>query len=63
MLNNKKSNILDSIFRKNECVISKWWPGLFEDADYQQLMMKLREAARKDGLLIDTEELYHMFTT
>ena len=38
-------------------------PGLIEDACYQQLNMKLREAARKDGLLIDTEEeLYQMLT-
>merc|ERR1712113_1173422 len=61
-----ESNILDTAFleRMNALLASGEVPGLFEDADYMQLMMKLREAARKDGLIIDTEEeLYQMFTT
>ena len=60
-----QSNILDTAFleRMNALSATSEVPGLFEDADYQQLIMKLREAARTDGLLIDTEEeLYRMFT-
>jgi len=59
-----ESNILDTAFleRMNALLASGEVPGLFEDSDYQQLMTKLREAARRDGLLIDTEEeLYQMF--
>eukprot|EP01084_Bolivina_argentea_P084877 153460_1 len=61
-----ESNILDTAFleRMNALLASGEVPGLFEDAEYMQLIMKLREAARKDGLIIDTEEeLYQMFTT
>merc|ERR1712113_717141 len=61
-----ESNILDTAFleRMNALLASGEVPGLFEDADYMQLIMKLREQSRKDGLIIDTEEeLYSMFTT
>merc|ERR1712113_269132 len=60
-----ESNILDTAFleRMNALLASGEVPGLFEDAEYMQLMMKLREAARADGLLLDTEEeLFNMFT-
>merc|ERR1712083_306897 len=50
--------------RMNALLASGEVPGLFEDAEYMQLIMKLREQSRKDGLIIDTEEeLYSMFTT
>merc|ERR1712130_629092 len=50
--------------RMNALLASGEVPGLFEDAEYMQLMQKLREQARKDGLIIDSEEeLYAMFTT
>merc|ERR1712228_829863 len=61
-----ESNILDTAFleRMNALLASGEVPGLFEDAEYMQLMQKLREQARKDGLIIDSEEeLYAMFTT
>merc|ERR1712113_381646 len=61
-----ESNILDTAFleRMNALLASGEVPGLFEDAEYMQLIMKLREQSRKDGLIIDTEEeLYQMFTT
>ncbi|ETO35335.1 dynein heavy chain, partial [Reticulomyxa filosa] len=60
-----ESNILHSAFleRMNALLASGEVPGLFEEAELQQLLAKLREAARKEEELKETEEeLYQWFT-
>eukprot|EP00457_Paulinella_chromatophora_P000017 gb/GEZN01000017.1/.p1 GENE.gb/GEZN01000017.1/~~gb/GEZN01000017.1/.p1 ORF type:complete len:4783 (-),score=794.37 gb/GEZN01000017.1/:118-14466(-) len=59
-----ESNVLDTSFleRMNALLASGEVPGLFEGADYANLLAECKEAARKDGLQMDTEEeLYRRF--
>eukprot|EP00492_Amphilonche_elongata_P002304 TRINITY_DN256_c0_g1_i2.p1 TRINITY_DN256_c0_g1~~TRINITY_DN256_c0_g1_i2.p1 ORF type:complete len:471 (+),score=91.93 TRINITY_DN256_c0_g1_i2:1892-3304(+) len=60
-----ESNVLDTAFleRMNALLASGEVPGLFEDADYVQLMAELKKVAQRDGLIVDSEEeLYQQFT-
>jgi dynein heavy chain 1 len=59
-----ESNALSSGFLElmNALLASGEVPGLFEGDDWVSLMHKCREAATKDGLMLDTEEeLYKRF--
>eukprot|EP00808_Paulinella_micropora_P012801 g22584.t1 len=59
-----ESNVLDTSFleRMNALLASGEVPGLFEGADYANLMAECKEAARRDGLQLDQEEeLYRRF--
>ncbi len=61
-----ESNVLDTSFleRMNALLASGEVPGLFEGAEYSNLMLECKEGARRDGLLLDTEdELYRHFVS
>jgi len=61
-----ESNVLSTAFleRMNALLASGEVPGLFEGADFTALMAECREAARKEGVLLDgDEELYRHFVT
>ncbi|KAI9173154.1 dynein heavy chain [Blastocladiella emersonii ATCC 22665] len=60
-----ESNVLDSGFleRMNTLLANAEVPGLFEGDEYAALMNQCKEAAAKEGLLLDSsEELYKWFT-
>ncbi|KNE70419.1 hypothetical protein AMAG_14553, partial [Allomyces macrogynus ATCC 38327] len=60
-----ESNVLDSGFleRMNTLLANAEVPGLFEGDEYAALMNQCKEAAAKDGFLLDSsEELYKWFT-
>jgi dynein heavy chain 1 len=59
-----ESNVLQTSFleRMNALLASGEVPGLFEGADFKALMQECREAARREGRMIDSEdELYSRF--
>lgn len=59
-----ESNVLNTAFleRMNSLLASGEVPGLFEGQDFTALMAECKEAARKDGVILDTEEeLYRHF--
>jgi dynein heavy chain 1 len=61
-----ESNVLDSAFLEamNALLASGEVPGLFEGDDHVQLMSACRDAASRDGVILDTEEeLFRRFTT
>lgn len=60
-----ESNVLSTAFleRMNALLASGEVPGLFDGEEYMALMNQCKEAALKDGKIIDTEEeLYKIFT-
>lgn len=60
-----ESNVLDSGFleRMNTLLANGEVPGLFEGDEYTTLMTQCKEAAQREGLMLDsTEELYKWFT-
>ncbi|KAI9220479.1 dynein heavy chain 1, cytosolic [Blastocladiella britannica] len=60
-----ESNVLDSGFleRMNTLLANAEVPGLFEGDEYAALMNQCKEAAAKEGMLLDSsEELYKWFT-
>jgi dynein heavy chain 1 len=60
-----ESNVLGAAFleRMNALLASGEVPGLFEGEEYMALINSCKEAALKDGKIIDTEEeLYKHFT-
>jgi dynein cytoplasmic 1 heavy chain len=61
-----ESNVLNTAFleRMNALLASGEVPGLFDGADFKQLMLDCKESARRDGVMIDAEEeLYSRFCT
>ena len=59
-----ESNVLNTAFleRMNALLAGGEVPGLFEGQDYTALLAECREGARRQGLLLDTEEeLYRHF--
>ena len=59
-----ESNVLSAAFleRMNALLAAGEVPGLFDGEDYTALINACREAATRDGNMIDTEEeLYKMF--
>ena len=59
-----ESNVLSAAFleRMNALLAAGEVPGLFDGEDYNALINSCREAATRDGNMIDTEEeLYKMF--
>jgi dynein heavy chain 1 len=61
-----ESNVLDSAFLEamNALLASGEVPGLFEGDDHVQLMSACRDAAQRDGVILDSEEeLFRRFTT
>ena len=60
-----EANVLDSGFleRMNTLLANGEVPGLFEGDEYATLMTQCKEAAQRQGLLLDSpEELYKWFT-
>jgi dynein heavy chain 1 len=60
-----ESNVLSSAFleRMNALLASGEIPGLFEADEFLTLMSACREAAQRDGVMLDTEEeLFRRFT-
>ncbi|KAJ3107335.1 Cytoplasmic dynein 1 heavy chain 1, partial [Phlyctochytrium bullatum] len=60
-----ESNVLDSGFleRMNTLLANAEIPGLFEGDEYASLMSQCKEAAQREGLMLDSgEELYKWFT-
>ena len=60
-----ESNVLGAAFleRMNALLASGEVPGLFDGEEYMALITSCKEAALKDGKIIDTEEeLYKHFT-
>jgi len=60
-----ESNVLSTAFleRMNALLASGEVPGLFDGEEYMALINQCKEAALKDGKIIDTEEeLYKVFT-
>eukprot|EP00939_MAST-03C_sp_MAST-3C-sp1_P003513 g3513.t1 len=60
-----ESNVLSSAFleRMNALLASGEVPGLFEADEFAALMTQCRDCARRDGVIIDTdEELFRRFT-
>ena len=60
-----ESNVLDPGFleRMNTLLANAEIPGLFEGEEHLSLMVQCREAAQREGLMLDTqEELYKWFT-
>ncbi|KAJ9053275.1 dynein heavy chain [Entomophthora muscae] len=60
-----ESNVLDSGFleRMNTLLANAEVPGLFEGDEYSALMNQCKEAAQREGLMLDSgEELYKWFT-
>ena len=60
-----ESNILDTAFLEmmNALLASGEVPGLFEGDEYSALMASCRDAASRDGLIVDSEdELFRHFT-
>jgi len=59
-----EANVLDSSFleRMNTLLANGEVPGVFEGDEYNSLMIQIKEAATKAGLMLDTnEELYKYF--
>lgn len=59
-----ESNVLSSAFleRMNALLASGEVPGLFDGEDYMQLINQCKEAALKEGRLVDSEEeIYKQF--
>lgn len=59
-----ESNVLNTAFleRMNALLAGGEVPGLFEGQDFTALMAECKEAARKDGVIHDTEEeIYRHF--
>src|SRR5690348_2209809 len=60
-----ESNVLNTAFleRMNALLAGGEVPGLFEAAEWTSLMQECRETARKENLMLNTEEeLYRHFT-
>ncbi|CAM9452013.1 unnamed protein product, partial [Sphacelaria rigidula] len=61
-----ESNVLSPAFleRMNALLASGEVPGLYEGKELTALMAGCREAAQRDGVLVDSEdELFRRFTT
>ncbi|KAJ3336987.1 hypothetical protein HDU93_001788 [Gonapodya sp. JEL0774] len=60
-----ESNVLESSFleRMNTLLANSEIPGLFEGDEYSSLMTQCKEAAQREGLMLDSaEEMYKWFT-